>query len=283
MDAVRNFTNANRSSIMNAVYLVAFLVVIYYVYKIFVAGSELELPLTSGAQPANQPNGGFVPPNIATGTGGEYTISFWMYISNWDYRSGQAKSVLQIVDNKNKDKFNLLTTILYPNEPKMMVRVHTVESGQGTGEVDYTMVTNESSLLNGSGSAGLFTPNITMPVCDIQDIDLQRWIHVAISVNGRIVDVYYDGKLNRSCVLQDLPYIPDGANVFVRWGNNGGFGGSISNVVYYGYSLTPARIYAIYQNGPNVSSLASGLLGYLGDLLGIRLTYSGIGGMKRSL
>ena len=280
MEALRSMTSNNRGMIMNVVYVVAFLVVVYYLYKFLIADNELETICLSSSAPANTPGAHYIKPTQGVETGGVYTLSFWMYISNWDYRSGQAKSVIQVIDKSVAD-FNLLTTILYPNEPKMMVRVHTQSQQQGGGDIDYTMNANAANLLNGAAGSALFTPGISMPVCDLQDIDLQRWIHVAISVNGRIVDVYYDGKLNRSCVLPDIPYAPAPGNQAVVWGNNGGYGGSISNIVFYQYALTPDRIYGIYQAGPNAS--ANGLVGYIGDLLGIKLTYAGQGGARKTL
>lgn len=278
MEAARSFASNNRGAIMNVVYVVAFFVVLYYLYKFLIAGNELEFICQSGPTPANQPGGAAITKrNVAATTGGEYTLSFWMYISNWDYRSGQAKSVIQLVDRNTPD-YSLLTTILYPNEAKMMVRVHT--KGTTQGATDYTMTNNAAQLLSGAGGANMFTPSMTMPMCDMQDIDLQRWINVTVCVNGRIVDVYYDGKLNRSCVLADVPYVPDGGAQAVVWGNNGGFGGQVSSVVFYAYALTPDRIYSIYQAGPGS---AGGLLGYVSDLLGIKLSYAGSGGQRKSL
>lgn len=279
MEAVRSFTSNNRGTLMNMVYVVAFLVVLYYLYKFLIADNELETICLSSSAPANVPGASAIKAQQGVLTGGLYTLSFWMYISNWDYRSGQAKSVIQIVDKTVTD-YSLLTTILYPNEPKMMVRVHTMTQATG-GDVDYTMNTNATNLLNGAAGATMFTPSINMPICDLQDIDLQRWIHVAISVNGRIVDVYYDGKLNRSCVLSDLPVAPTPGNQAIVWGNNGGYGGSISNITFYQYALTPDRIYAIYQGGPQASS--NGLLGYLADMLGIKLTYAGQGDVQKQI
>jgi hypothetical protein len=262
---------------MNVVYVVAFFVVLYYLYKFLIAGKDLETICLNTVTPANIPAGTMLKPNTAFKTGGEYTITFWMYITNYDYRSGMAKSVIQLVDSKTPD-FSLLTTILYPNEPKMMVRVHT--QAPNMGDIDYTMNNNAQQLFTGAAGSGMFAPNATMPLCDIQDIDLQRWINITICVNGRICDVYYDGKLNRSCVLPDVPYVPESSIQMIQWGQNGGFGGQLGGIIFYGYALTPDSIYAIYQAGP---SAAGGLLGYVSEMLGIKLTYSGSGGQTKTL
>ena len=277
MDALRNATMNNRGTIMNLVYIAAFLLVLYYLYKFLIAGSDLEVTLLNAEVPANEPMTYALPaknPDVRVKPGGEYTISFWMYITSWDYRAGLAKSVLQILDTKAPN-YSLLTTVLYPNENRLMVRVHTEAPGAG---VDYTMNGNYDNLM--SGKQGLANEAIESPMCDIQDIDLQRWINITISVNGRIVDVYYDGKLNRSCVLPDIPMAPESGIQVVNTGKKGGFGGKLSGVQFFAYPLTPDRIYAIYQAGPKGPS---GFIGFLAEKLGIKLTYSGTGGAQQAM
>jgi hypothetical protein len=277
MEALRNFTSTNRSGIINVVYVLAFLVTLYYLYKFLIAGSDLEVTLLNTEVPANEPMSYALPlknPDVRVKPGGEYTISFWMYISSWEYRAGLAKSVLQIVDTKAPN-YSLLTTLLYPNENRLMVRVHTEAPSNG---VDYTLNSNYDNLL--SGKQGMANEVIESPMCDIQDIDLQRWINITVSVNGRIVDVYYDGKLNRSCVLPDIPMAPESGVQVVMTGKKGGFGGKLSGIQFFAYPLTPDRIYAIYQAGPRGPA---GFMSFLAEKLGIKLTYSGKGGQQEAL
>lgn len=305
MDTIRSFGTNNRSTIINVIYIIAFLVALYYLYKFLVEGSDLEATLLRTEVDANKPMAYALPSKngMRVKTGGEYTISFWMYVSSWDYRSGLPKSVLQIFDQTAivtprpsasvcgatppdsanpaapqyvNNSYSLLTTVLYPNEAKLMVRVHT-DTPPADGQPDYTNLNTFNNFLSGGNGAALFNPTASMPVCDVQDIDLQRWINITISVNGRIVDVYYDGKLNRSCVLPDIPSAPDQGTQSVVIGQSGGFGGKMSTIQFFGYPLTPDRIYSIYQAGPS----SSGLLGYMADRLGIDLRYSGAKGAQK--
>jgi hypothetical protein len=275
MDGVRAFANTNRGGIINVIYAIAFLTVLYYVYKFLIAGSELDVNLLDTEVPANGAQAFMLPKKVRVKTGGEYTISFWIYITSWEYRSGLAKSVLQILDQKIPSH-SLFTTILYPNEQKMMVRVLTKNT---TGQ-DFNKVSTYNQLMSGAQGATMFNSGVDMPMCDIQDIDLQRWINITISVNGRIVDVYYDGKLNRSCVLPNIPNASDDGAQLVIIGQKGGFGGKISGIQFFGYPLTPDRIYAIYQAGPKG---AAGFIGYILEKLGINLKYSGAGGETKTI
>jgi hypothetical protein len=278
MEQARTFLMTNRGSVFNVIYVIAFLIALYFIYKFLVSGSDLEVDLLNAEADANTPQSFPLPEseNVRVKSGGEYTLSFWMYISSWDYRAGLAKSVLQIVDSALPE-YALVNTILYPNEAKMMVRVHTDKAGDG---MDYTKLSNFNSLLSGSQNGAMFGPTIESPMCDLNDIDLQRWINITVSVNGRIVDVYYDGKLARSCVLPDIPSAPSSGRQAITIGQKGGYGGKISGIQFFAYPLTPDRIYSIYQAGPRG---AAGFIGYVAEKLGIRINYTGAGGAQKSV
>ena len=276
MDSVKSFVNQNRSVIINAVYAVAAMLVLYLIYAFLFSGADNELTLLDQDTVAN-PGTPYVftlplkNEKLRVKQGGVYTISFWMYITSWDFRSGLAKSVLQISDSGISTN-DLLTTVLYPNEAKLMVRVY--NDGQSNGP-DYTSVGEAAKLFSGGGNLDMFTPSGQMPQCDLTEIDLQRWINITVSVNGRIVDVYYDGKLARSCVLPGVPLASAAGTQAITIGRAGGFMGRISGVQFFGYPLTPDRIYAIYQIGP---VLSPSFMSYLADKLGITVKYSGYKG-----
>ncbi len=83
--------------------------------------------------------------------------------------------------------------------------------------------------------------------CDIKNIPLQKWVHIAYILNNRTVDIYIDGKLERSCVLRGVPKLN---NQPLQVCDNGGFFGKISNLVYFKYALKPNEVYGIYSQGP---------------------------------
>jgi hypothetical protein len=83
--------------------------------------------------------------------------------------------------------------------------------------------------------------------CDIKNIPLQKWVHITYVLNNRTVDIYIDGKLERSCVLRGVPKLNDDP---VHVCDNGGFFGKISNLVYFRYALKPDEVHKIYASGP---------------------------------
>lgn len=102
----------------------------------------------------------------------------------------------------------------------------------------FTTLYPDSGLLDGTA------------LCDLPAIDLQKWVCVAIAVNGRTVDVYIDGKLARSCVLPAL-FKVDGGGYSADLLDYGGFGGFVNSVQMYNYALTPNSVYQMYMGGPN--------------------------------
>jgi len=88
-----------------------------------------------------------------------------------------------------------------------------------------------------------------MTPCDVKDVPLQRWVCITIVSSGRVMDIYMDGKLARSCVLDSVVSVPRG-NLKLRLGEYGGFGGRYSSVQMWSQQLTPDVIYGIYMMGP---------------------------------
>ena len=208
-------------------------------------------------------------------TGGEYTFQTWMFISNWDYRSNSPKHVFTIGSNAEasggRSPHVNMVGILYPNENKLAIRVFQNPSDSQINP-DITLNSTLSQVFSGgAASTSAFNQTVGYPICDIADLDLQKWICLSVVVNGRIVDVYIDGKLARSCVTKGIPTV-EGPGGYVTMGSHGGWGGNISTTRMYGYALTPGQLYEIYQKGPadpNGLDPTNGFLGWLWKKIGL--------------
>jgi hypothetical protein len=81
----------------------------------------------------------------------------------------------------------------------------------------------------------------------VENIPLQRWFHLVIVINETAVEVYIDGKLYKTVVLESLCR----TNSFPMYVNmNSGFDGLINELRYYPYPLKPMDVYAMYSRGP---------------------------------
>ena len=263
---------ANKSSpigrLVPVLLVLAGLIGLYYLYQyLFGPKSTNAYTLISGTQSANiDPS---KPITITSDKlpiiyeGGEFTISTWIYVTNWSYRTGFNKSIVSV----GGPNFDTIRVYLGGNKPKLSVRLQTkdmsgamnaVPSGatainvnlgatksqvpvesldKGTQNATFGILQTDSGLLDGS------------PLCDLPEIDLQRWVCITVSVNGRTVDVYMDGKLARSCVLPSFFKVDAGgysANLLAY----GGFGGQIATTTMYDSALNPEVVYKNYMAGP---------------------------------
>jgi hypothetical protein len=86
--------------------------------------------------------------------------------------------------------------------------------------------------------------------CVVNNIPIQKWTHIVISVFNNSLDVYMDGRLYKTCALKGFPK-PNLQNMHVC--ANGGFDGLISNVEYSNMTLPSDVIYNKYVIGPELN------------------------------
>jgi len=314
MNAAKQFYAQNSQLVQNIIYILALLLVLNLVYTYLTAGSDTEryviqVDMTNGVYgvPGNAssslvPTGSnlanktrfclnyddsntdpnFVPnPLIRITEGADFSISWWMYISTWDNaRMGVIKPIITISDDTisgassgTSNAAYIMVAFLYPTTNMLGVRFHT----RGVDANELTWIQN--LLTNATDKATAQTTLSTtggVPVCDINDIDMQRWLNITCVVSGRVLDVYYDGKLNRSCVLPGnvVGTPPGSGKQYVNTSIAGGFNGFLNGVFFSGSALTPDRIYGLYQSGPQGTT---SVIRALFSKLGINLNYNGTG------
>ena len=143
----------------------------------------------------------------------EFSYSVWIYVQDWT--QGWKNIFVKGTSGAGSNSARAPGLWLYPDTNALHARINTFASP------------NEG--------------------CDIKNIPLQKWVHITYVLNNRTVDIYIDGKLERSCVLRGVPKLNDDP---VRVCDNGGFFGKISNLVYFRYAMKPDEVYKIYASGP---------------------------------
>jgi hypothetical protein len=199
-------------------------------------------------------------------TGGDFTLSFWMYVDDWNYRAGKYKYVFAL--RSAQGARSSLVGVLMPQTNAMKLRAHTMR-----GDEEGPDITDEETLktlMGGSGSFGV-SESYSAP-CDIKEVPLQRWVCVTIVSSGRVLDVYMNGKLSRSCVLNNVLEVPRGP-MTLSLGEHGGFGGRYSSVQMWNQQLTPDVIYGIYQMGP--TQVTSNIFTDIAKFLGLNVRFTG--------
>ncbi len=294
MDRVRNFYGSNQSSVINILYLIAFGILVYYLFMYYrkTTSDEMDLLTEKLKITGNRPSDtekvktynivisdGEKNMNIRAKENGAYTLSFWMYLTGFSATQTGYQSVLCISDSgkqKDGDYRCLLTCALHPKQPKLFVNVGCLANDTNLTDMERIAISGTTGKWKGESMQ--IPAEDPANSCNVMDVDLQRWIQVAITVNKQIVDVYMDGKLSRSCVLptyqspsakgiQTLHILPAGNS----------FNGYMSSIHFSAYAETPDQIYGRYQNGPYTSV---NFWDYLSDKLGIRIQYTGSTGSQ---
>jgi len=229
----------------------ALLVVLYYIYQWMFGSNGLEgQTILNSIVPANPTSAVELDKSKfpALFEGGEYSVNLWVYINDYSINRGQSKHIVSIGGND----FSTLAVYLGPYANSLHVRVHTASTAgqiQSSSQMSDTNLSTESMnaiFAPGSAAPGAFTPSRP---CDISEIDLQRWVQVSVVLNGKVVDVYIDGKLARSCVLPSV-FKVNGQNLTFTMADYGGFGGFMSAVSAYNYALNPEQVWRLYMTGP---------------------------------
>jgi len=87
--------------------------------------------------------------------------------------------------------------------------------------------------------------------CAIHKFPLQRWTHIAVCVMNQNVNLYQDGKLVSSCVMNGFPQIQTGDMVLFP---DGGFSGQMTKLMYSNMALNQDQIASIYAAGPQTTT-----------------------------
>ncbi len=275
MNALNNASNAVKNAlpgmggvtqtVTSVIVLIIGVTILYYIYKFFFLGeqatSKAILTTAIPANPADSPSPYEIP---AVYEGGEYSITFWTYITAYKDMVGKGKHILELSPNTTTGTpTSTLVVGLGPFNNKLMVRVNT----NAAGSEQLTRVNVENIFKPTQVPSGQLL-NDTMPICDLPEVELQRWVCFGIVLNGRTIDVYMDGKLARSCVLPSF-YTVDPNGVRMKLLQYGGFDGFLSNVYAYSGALNPDQMYRIYMNGP-ADTAASGFLGWIKSLFNVK-------------
>lgn len=164
---------------------------------------------------------------------GAYGIQWWMYVKDWNYGYGKEKAVLVRPDPTNKAVMNPSIS-LHPTDNALKISVSVYPSSDGgTGKAE-------------PAPAGHSGATDDVFVCEVPNIPLQAWFAVGVTLFGRNLDVYIDGKLVKSCFI---PTVPKPAAGDIQLTPDGGFSGNVCNLYHYPRMLTPGDAMNFWSAG----------------------------------
>jgi hypothetical protein len=263
---------------MTVVYLLLGLTAIYYLFRFLYTSSDSKAVVLVGGKREADIAPEKIPSLPTPYEGGEYSFNTWIYISSMNKNLNTLKHIFEI----QGDHFSTLLVALGAFNNTLVVRTHTVgvegfqpivvsggpyagSGPAGSGPAvkpasTMSAVPPNAAITPGNLSAGalakMFTPMamndqlLTTPaICDLPEIDLQRWTMVTVVLSGRTIDVYLDGKLSRSCMGTSY-YKVDPTGVTPLITGRGGFDGYIGLTSVTNYAMNPDEIYRSYLSGP---------------------------------
>ena len=169
---------------------------------------------------------------------GSYGMQWWMFVKDWNYGYGKTKAVVKRSDPTNGSILNPSIS-LHPTDNTLSVSVSLFPSQEGGASVSQPSPAGHSGI-----SDDVFA-------CDVSNIPLQTWFSVSVTVFGRNLDIYIDGKLVKSCFLPGVPK-PAAGNITLA--PDGGFSGKICNFYHYPTMITPDDAMKFWSAGKTCNS-----------------------------
>lgn len=166
----------------------------------------------------------------STNNTSNFTYSVWFYIEDWTYRYGQEKVILTRIDSDRNPSPQIALGAFQNN---LNVSLQTYPDGSNTDTSSVSQTHN----------------------CNIKNVPIQSWVNALISVNGRNLDVYIDGKLVRTCVMPGVAKVANNSPVVIT--PNGGFSGYTAKIQYWPNPTNPQEAWNIYRDGYGGSILGN--------------------------
>lgn len=216
-----------------------------------------------------------------TVVGREYTYSFWLYLENFNRLNETNTNHYMIMYRGNDGSLQSANPIIMMDNQsnKLYVVIRTVGSTFGNGIESSTKdIISKNYFLSDLSRAN----SNQHLVCAIDFIPLQRWVHVAVVVDNKIVTLFVDGqiysvksvdefKASRKPELDRLGKVIDEkiildkteGDLVIGKSSVGGrqtIDGFVGKVEFFNYAVTLKDMGKIYEQGP----MPKGFLSWLG-------------------
>lgn len=147
-------------------------------------------------------------------TKNEFTLSFWYYIEGWKYKYNETKTLLNWDDGK-------LVVELKPQNNTMVISMLDLDGNKRS--------------------------------CVVEDVKLQKWNFVCLTLWNRSLDIILDDSFSQSCSQDNSPNYSKSAIMNLL--GDDGFNGKLSNVYFYNYARKYEDSIELYKKGPMYKSI----------------------------
>ena len=215
---------------------------------------------------------------LPTNNSSNFAFSIWFFIEDWNTNFGEIKNVLYFAPGKSRlelkgpniggsggpfnstssDQVN--TGSLNPSGNNFATALDAYENDLLIGIKTFAQTKNSNSenppsLLPSSNyySQQIVPnqPNFRYETFRINNINVQKWVSLTCSVEGRNLDIYLHGKLVRSFILPGVAVSLGKDNAYIGGSGSTTFGGHIACFQFWDHSLNPQEAYNVYRSGMN--------------------------------
>jgi hypothetical protein len=166
-----------------------------------------------------------------------FAYSVWFYVNDWNYRYGEPKVIFGRMGALSNDGSGSIEGV-NGIDPCPAVILGAIENNIQISLGCFPGVDEKPTTPGG---------NTIVHTCSVSNVPIQKWVNLVVSVYGRTMDIYIDGKLVRTCLLPGVASVNNNANIYVT--PAGGFDGWTSKLEYYPNSLNPQEVWNIYTKG----------------------------------
>tara|TARA_Y100000389_G_scaffold112868_2_gene110010 strand:+ start:8512 stop:9210 length:699 start_codon:yes stop_codon:yes gene_type:complete len=158
-------------------------------------------------------------------SGNEHTYTFWMFVEQWEM-GGLNKRIFVRSHRLN----TLLNVDLDAHQPDMVL-----------------------SLLRGGNIVPYPNDSDQQAVFKLNDVRIQGWNHITISIYDKTLDVYLNGKLAKSFIMPINLQSTESNGIVIGGSSEDNiptYNGFLSRFIYFPRVLSPKEIYNLYLRGP---------------------------------
>jgi len=228
--------------ISRIILIIVILVLLYIIIQYFLSTTST---LTSGIMPGTtqqQISASKLSPNSSRTNASNFTYSIWFYIDDWNYRYNERKVLFGRMGGPTSSTSSGSVSDVGGVDPCPLVSFGAIEN-------------NLNIALTCAAENAKTTSNTKVHTCTVNNIPIQTWTNLLISVYGRTMDIYLDGKLVNTCLLPGIAMINTSADVYVT--PSGGFSGWTGKLQYFPNATNPQTAWDIYKIGYGGSMFSS--------------------------
>lgn len=225
--------------------IIFILILLYVIVKLIYSSSAPLSTLQNGTtmttiQPTSLSGGS------SGANSGNFTYSVWFYVDDFNYRYGEPKVIFGRMGSSS-DSTNSATPGVSGLDPCPSVVLGAIQNNLSIALACYP---GADSLPTSTS-----TTNSVVHTCNIANVPIQKWVCLLVSVYGRSMDIYIDGKLVKTCLLPGIAKINNNAPIYLT--PKGGFSGYTSKLQYFPNATDPQTAFNIYMQGYGGSNMMS--------------------------